>query len=125
MNEHSIGFFRLKDQPITINKGREHCQLEVKNEGERTIQIGSHFHFFEVNKALAFEREKAFGMHLDIPSGTSIRFEPGNTVTVNLTAYSGNQVILGFNGLTNGSVREESVKEAALDKAFKLGFISE
>ena len=125
MNEHDIGFFRLKDQPVVINKGREQCRLTVANEGERTIQIGSHFHFFEVNRSLVFDREQAFGMHLDIPSGTSIRFDPGKKVTVNLTGYGGEQTLLGFNGLTNGCVRDAQVKEAALEKARQLGFMEE
>ncbi|HHU17406.1 MAG TPA: urease subunit beta, partial [Clostridiales bacterium] len=63
MKEQDVGFFRLIDQPVTLNKGRKYCELAVTNEGERTIQIGSHFHFFEVNKSLVFERESAFGMH--------------------------------------------------------------
>lgn len=125
MNEYTIGFFRIKDEPVTINKGRRSCQLEVKNEGERTIQIGSHFHFFEVNKSLVFEREKAFGMHLDIPSGTAVRFEPGKTVMVRLTEYGGDQIVLGFKGLTNGCIKDESVKEASLNKAIRLGYIKE
>jgi urease subunit beta len=125
MKEQDIGFFRLKDQPVTLNKGRKYCELEVTNEGERTIQIGSHFHFFEVNKSLVFERESAFGMYLDIPSGTAVRFEPGKTVKVRLTEYSGEQIILGFNGLTNGCIKDESVKEASLNKALRLGYIKE
>ena len=125
MNEQNIGFFRLKDRPVTINKGRKHHQLTVKNEGKRTVQIGSHFHFFEVNKSLVFERENAFGMHLDIPSGTAIRFEPGKTVEVRLTEYGGNQIILGFNGLTNGCAKDESVRKTALNKALRSGYIKE
>jgi len=125
MIEQKIGFFRLKDQPIIINDGLRCCEMTVKNEGERTIQVGSHFHFFEVNRALVFDREKAFGMHLDIPSGTAVRFSPGKTLKVSLTEYRGKQIIVGFNGLTNGCVKEEPVREEALKKARQLGFIRE
>lgn len=123
--EHKIGEFQLKDQPVVINRGRRTCVIQVKNEGVRTIQIGSHFHFFEVNRALAFDREKAFGMHLDIPSGTAIRFAPGQTHEVQLTEYAGEQIILGFNDLTNGCVRDADVRERALEKARQAGFIKE
>lgn len=125
MNEQKIGYFYLKDQPITINKERRGCDLKVTNEGERTIQVGSHYHFFEVNRALVFDREKAFGMHLDIPSGTAVRFAPGKTLTVGLTEYGGKQIITGFNGLTNGCVKDERVKKEALEKARRLGFLKE
>lgn len=125
MMEQKIGAYYLKDQPVVINKGRRCCELTVKNEGEHTIQIGSHFHFFEVNRELVFDREKAFGMHLDIPSGTAVRFPPGKTLTVGLTEYGGKQIIVGFNGLTNGCVKEERVREEALKKARQLGFIRE
>lgn len=125
MIEQKIGFFHLKNQPVIINEGRRSCELTVKNEGERTIQVGSHFHFFEVNQALIFDREKAFGVHLDIPSGTAVRFFPGKTLTVRLTEYGGKQIIVGFNGLTNGCVKDEMVRDEALKKARQLGFIKE
>jgi urease beta subunit len=125
MLDQMIGFFHLNNKPIIINEGRKSCELIVKNEGERTIQVGSHFHFFEVNRALVFDREKAFGMHLDIPSGTAIRFSPGKTLSVYLTEYGGKQVIKGFNGLTNGCVKDEKVRAEAFRKARKLGFIKE
>ena len=125
MIEQKIGFFQLKDKPVIINEGRRCCELTVKNEGERTIQVGSHFHFFEVNRELVFDREKAFGMHLDIPSGTAVRFSPGKILTVSLTEYSGKQIIVGFNGLTNGCVKDELVREEAMKKARQLGFFRE
>ena len=74
---------------ITINEGRNTCTLKVTNTGDRAIQVGSHFHFFEVNRALKFDREKSYGMHLDIASGTSVRFEPGEEKEVNLVMVGG------------------------------------
>lgn len=119
----TIGGFICKDEPIIINEGLDTVELIVENSGDRSIQIGSHFHFFEVNSALEFDREKAFGMHLDILSGTAVRFEPGQSQKVQLTQYRGTQTILGFNDLTNGCVLDENIKQAALKRAAELGFI--
>lgn len=85
---------------IELNKGKETKQLKVSNLGDRPIQVGSHFHFFEVNKFLSFNRQESYGMHLDIPSGTSIRFEPGEEKTVQLVAFGGRKRIYGLNNLT-------------------------
>ncbi len=125
MDENRIGFFRLKNKPVIINEGRKHSKVTVKNEGEHTIQVGSHFHFFEVNKKLVFDREQAFGMHLDIPSGTSVRFLPGEILTVDLTEYRGRQFLIGFSGMTNGCVNDVNVKNNALNKARERGIIKE
>jgi len=87
---------------IELNAGRLVTTLAVSNQADRPIQVGSHFHFYESNKALNFDREKAFGKRLDIPAGTAIRFEPGDKREVNLVPFAGNRVAYGFNGLVNG-----------------------
>ncbi|MEM6611661.1 MAG: urease subunit beta [Cyanobacteria bacterium P01_C01_bin.72] len=89
---------------IELNQGRATLEIEVANTGDRPIQIGSHFHFFEVNTALQFEREQTKGMRLDIPAGTAVRFEPGDEKVVNLVAIAGTREIYGFNGLVEGKV---------------------
>ena len=89
---------------IELNAGRETLEIEVANTGDRPIQIGSHFHFYEVNSALQFDREATKGMRLDIPAGTAVRFEPGDTKSVNLVAIAGSREIYGFNGLVEGKV---------------------
>ena len=87
---------------IEINKGKEVTVLTVSNLGDRPVQVGSHFHFFEANSALEFERELSFGKRLDIPAGTAIRFEPGDTTKINLIPYGGLRKVFGFNNLVNG-----------------------
>ena len=87
---------------IELNSGRPITSLVVSNQGDRPIQVGSHFHFYESNKALHFDREKAFGKRLDIPAGTAIRFEPGDEREVSLVPFAGKRVVFGFNGLVNG-----------------------
>ena len=89
---------------IELNAGRDTVELEVANAGDRPIQVGSHYHFHETNEALTFDREKARGFRLDIPAGTAVRFEPGQTRRVRLVAYGGNRVVIGFNGKVNGSL---------------------
>jgi urease subunit beta len=89
---------------IELNAGKETLTIEVANTGDRPIQIGSHFHFYEVNAALHFEREATKGMRLDIPAGTAVRFEPGDEKTVTLVAIAGSKEIYGFNGLVEGQV---------------------
>jgi urease subunit beta len=90
--------------PITLNEGRETREIRVANSGDRPVQIGSHFHFHEVNTALIFDRDAARGFRLDIPAGTAVRFEPGQTRTVQLVALAGNRVVIGFNGLVDGAL---------------------
>ncbi len=107
---------------IEINAGRAKAQVKAINTGDRPIQVGSHFHFFEVNKALDFDRAQAFGMHLDIPAGTAVRFEPGEAKVVDLVAFGGTGEIFGLNGLTNGSTRSANRKEEALRQARERGF---
>ena len=122
VGDSDVGRLELKDDEIEINTGRRTVELTVENRGDRPIQIGSHFHFFEVNSALALDRPRAFGMHLDIPSGTAARFEPGEERKVVLTEYAGKRAVYGFNGLTNGSVRSDAVKAAAIRRAEVEGF---
>jgi urease subunit beta len=89
---------------IELNVGRSTVTLQVANTGDRPIQVGSHFHFFEVNRALSFDRDQAKGMRLNIPAGTAVRFEPGDEREVTLVALSGSRQVYGFNGLINGSL---------------------
>ena len=89
---------------IELNAGRETLEIEVANTGDRPIQVGSHFHFYEVNAALQFDREATKGMRLNIPAGTAVRFEPGDERKVNLVAIAGTREIYGFNGLVEGKV---------------------
>ncbi|WP_042696188.1 urease subunit beta [Azospirillum sp. B506] len=89
---------------IVLNDGRETVELDVANAGDRPIQVGSHFHFYETNSALTFDREKARGFRLDIPAGTAVRFEPGQTRPVKLVAYGGDRVVIGFNRKVNGAL---------------------
>ena len=96
-------------EEIIINEGRNTYTLKVTNTGDRAIQVGSHFHFFEVNKALKFDREKAYGTHLDIASGTSVRFEPGEEKEGDLVMVGGTERIFGFNGLTEAQINEDTL----------------
>ncbi len=120
MNYMIPGEYFLSDEPIIANKTRETRKIKVINSGDRPIQVGSHTHFFEVNKALDFPREQAYGFHLNVPSGTSIRFEPGETKEVEITEYGGKKIVFGFNGLVNGQL--ETKKQDALKKAKEKGF---
>ena len=89
---------------IELNAGRQTVTLSVANTGDRPIQVGSHYHFYETNAALAFDREQARGYRLDIPAGTATRFEPGQTRQVRLIAYTGERRVVGFNGRINGKI---------------------
>jgi len=116
------GEFIFDDSPITVNAGKETVEIKVVNTADRPVQIGSHFHFFEVNKALDFDRAAAFGMRLDIPSGTAVRFEPGDSQTVRLVKIGGSRMSYGLNNLTNGSMDDPRVKAAAVERARGQGF---
>ncbi|SDC14401.1 urease subunit alpha/urease subunit beta [Sanguibacter gelidistatuariae] len=109
-------------EDIEINAGRASVTLRVSNTGDRAVQVGSHFHFFEVNRALLFEREKAYGMHLDLPAGTAVRIEPGDTREVTLVAYSGGRHVVGFNGLVDGGLDAPQTKIDALARLESHGF---
>ena len=89
---------------LTLNEGRATLTLTVANTGDRPIQVGSHYHFAETNRALAFDRDKARGFRLDIPAGTAVRFEPGQSRAVSLVAFGGDREVWGFNGLINGKL---------------------
>lgn len=91
---------------ISLNVGRESITIDVANTGDRPIQVGSHFHFFETNEALSFERKRAYGFRLDIAAGTAVRFEPGQTRTVQLVALAGDRKVYGFSGKVMGSLKE-------------------
>lgn len=108
--------------PIEANAGRRVARVLVKNTGDRPVQVGSHYHFFEVNRSLAFDRDAAYGMRLNIPSGTAVRFEPGEEKEIELTEFGGRQAIYGFNGLVNGGLSSPDVKTKAIEKARKEGF---
>jgi urease beta subunit len=111
-----------KNGDIELNPGRPRVKLHVKNLGDRPVQVGSHYHFFEVNSALEFDREKAFGMRLDIPAGTAIRFETGVEADVTLVPYMGTRIVHGFNGLTSGWLDSAKVRGHALREAKNRGF---
>jgi urease subunit beta len=116
------GEYILSSEPIICNENRKTSKVSVKNTGDRPCQVGSHTHFFEVNRALDFPREKAFGYRLNIPAGTSVRFEPGDSKEVELCELSGKRICFGFNALTMGSMNTTVVKKAALEKAKRLGY---
>ncbi|WP_026564563.1 urease subunit beta [Bacillus sp. UNC41MFS5] len=96
------GEYRLKQEPIICNEGRTTCTIMVLNQGDRPIQIGSHFHFYEVNSALKFDRDQAFGKHLNIPAGTAVRFEPGDAKEIDLVPFAGKREVYGLNNKTDG-----------------------
>jgi len=98
------GEYLLEDQDIEINAGRATAAIEVTNRGDRPVQVGSHYHFFEVNRALDFDRARAYGMRLNIAAGTAVRFEPGDTKRVELVALAGKREVFGINGLVNGAL---------------------
>ena len=116
------GEYILSSEPVICNENRKTSKVTVKNTGDRPCQVGSHTHFFEVNKALDFPREKAFGYRLNIPAGTSVRFEPGDSKEVELCELAGKRICFGFNALTMGSMNTTVVKKTALEKAKRLGY---
>ena len=93
-----------KKEEINLNKDSKVTKIKISNSGDRPVQVGSHYHFYEANKALIFDREITKGMRLDIPAGTAIRFEPGDTTDVKLVPFSGLRNVYGFNSLVNGSL---------------------
>lgn len=118
------GEYFLSKSPILANVGKKTIKINVKNTGDRPIQVGSHTHFFETNKFLSFQRKNTFGFHLNIPSGTSLRFEPGDSRIVELTEYGGKRIVFGFNSLVNGKLTNKQ-KEISLLKLKKKGFMEE
>src|SRR4029450_12822680 len=109
------GVVTAVDGTIDLNAGRRSVKLKAQNTGDRPIQIGSHFHFFEVNKAMEFDRAAAFGMRLDIPAGTPVRFEPGAWKEVTLVTFGGRSELTGLNSLTNGVNSDPAVRDAGLE----------
>jgi urease beta subunit len=107
------GEYLLGDGEILANAGRRTVELEVTNTADRPVQVGSHFHFFEANRALSFDRPAAFGMRLNIPAGTAVRFEPGDAKRVVLVEFGGARRIFGLNGLTEGGDREAALRRLA------------
>jgi len=120
MTDRIPGETRTGGGTVTLNEGRETATVTVANTGDRPVQVGSHFHFFEANAALAFDREVAFGMRLNVPAGTAVRFEPGERETVELVAIGGKRVAHGMNGLVNGSV--DGDPSDAVERAREAGF---
>ena len=110
------------DEEIELNAGRRTGSVTVTNTGDRPVQIGSHFHFFEINRALDFDRQATFGMRLDIPSGTAVRFEPGQEKEVALVEIGGRGRVTGFNSLTEGMIDSPEVKDQAIARAKAGGF---
>ncbi|AOL34738.1 MULTISPECIES: urease subunit beta [Geobacillus] len=96
------GEYRLREEPIVCNRQKSATKLTVVNRGDRPVQVGSHFHFFEVNAFLEFDRQAAYGKHLNIPAGTAVRFEPGDAKQVELVPFSGERRVYGLNNMVNG-----------------------
>lgn len=120
----SPGEYLLAEGSLILNEGRAALSLDVTNVGDRPIQVGSHYPFFETNAALRFDREKALGCRLDIPSGTAVRFEPGETKRVDLVAFAGERIIFGGNALVSGPADGPNAA-AALERARERGFLME
>jgi urease beta subunit len=118
------GEYILAEPDIIANEGREMVELIVVNTGDRPIQVGSHFHFFEVNRALSFDRRRAFGKRLNIPAGTAVRFEPGDQKIIGLIRLGGSAKVEGLNALTNGAT-DASALDAAVQRAVARGFVDE
>lgn len=116
-----VGEIIPMDREITLNEGKPCITLMVTNTGDRPVQVGSHYHFFEVNRCLSFDRSKAYGFHLDIPSGTSVRFEPGEEKEISLTAIGGTGRVFGFNDLTCAKISPRTLP-AAMERAKQNGF---
>lgn len=114
------GVILLQDGEIELNAGRDSTSLSVTNLGDRPIQVGSHYHFIETNTALKFDRAASYGRRLNIPAGTAVRFEPGETKTVNLVEISGNKVIAGGNNIASGPISEAGCSRA-LENVVRLG----
>ncbi len=111
----------LKDSDIICNEGRETIKINVTNTGDRPIQVGSHYHFFEVNRMMSFDREKAFGMRLNIVASTAVRFEPGEVKEVELTEFGGAKRLFGHNNLVDGDLSPQN-KATALERLEKGEF---
>lgn len=116
------GEYLLEDGEIEINPGRPVTTMTVTNTGDRPIQVGAHYHFFETNRELVFDRVKAYGMRLDLPSGTAVRFEPGDVKEVRLIPYAGHRVVFGFNALVSGRLDDPYTRECSLKRCVDQKF---
>ena len=125
MKNVPIGGVIFADEPVTFNESRPSVSIKVRNTGDRPIQVGSHFHFFEVNRALEFDREAAYGKRLNIPSNTAVRFEPGDEKTVSLVPFGGLRCVYGFNNLVDAWAGDDHVRPIKVAKAAALGFRNE
>ncbi|WP_419764320.1 MAG: urease subunit gamma [Arcobacter sp.] len=114
------GEYFVNEGEISLNENKELTTIQVENKGDRPVQIGSHYHFFEVNKELDFNRNEAYGKRLDVPAGTSVRFEPGSSKEINLIEFSGKRYMSGFNGLVEGFLDDVSTKENAMKNLEKF-----
>ena len=115
------GEYLLRTEPIELNAGRPTRRLVVSNRGDRPIQVGSHFHFFEVNRWLAFDRAAAYGMRLNIPAGTAVRFEPGDTREVEIGAIGGTRDVCGLHRLVEGELDRDDVRADAMKAVESFG----
>ncbi|WP_167522376.1 urease subunit beta [Mixta intestinalis] len=128
-SETEVGGYILKENPIAFNTDKPETRIKVRNTGDRAIQVGSHFHFFEANKALQFDRQQAYGKRLNIAATTAIRFEPGDEIEVGLIPVGGKQTLYGFNNLVDGWTGESPVAQGeraekiqAVKHAIALGY---
>ncbi|MCW5623263.1 MAG: urease subunit beta [Burkholderiales bacterium] len=117
-----VGYIEFAEGDILINAGRDTIDMVITNSGDRPIQVGAHYHLSEANKSLAFDREAAFGFRLDVPSGTAVRFEPGQSRKVTLTRFVGSEVAMGMNDMTNGSLRSANTKKLTMDRLKQHGY---
>ncbi len=116
------GEYFFDGAPLELNAGRQVVPLLVNNTGDRPVQVGSHYHFFEVNRALVFDRAQAYGMRLDLPAGTAVRFEPGEIKTVHLIPLGGQRQVYGGNGLVMGSLDDPANRQQSFDRLRQAGF---
>jgi urease subunit beta len=110
------------EDPVALNVGRRTVRVRVSNTGDRAVQVGSHYHFFEANRELDFMRSEGYGMHLNIAAGTAVRFEPGDTRDVELCAYGGSEQLIGFSNLVDGRVAVPDTRRTALERAAASDF---
>src|SRR3954466_3386045 len=108
--------------PIELNAGRPTATLSVNNTGDRPVPVGAHYHFFEANRALVFDRAAAYGMRLDVPAGTAVRFEPGEVKSARLVALGGARQVYGGSGLVGGALDDPAVRQASLERMRRAGF---
>ncbi len=123
MREFVPGELIRADDSITINEGYETTTVTVENTGDRPVQVGSHFHFFETNPGLEFDRAAAYGMRLDIPAGTAVRFEPGLQREVDLVEIGGDRIVHGMGGLVQGPLDDDEIKARAMERAKDRGYM--